>query len=196
MALSVVAQLRQLTFIKQLAFAYLVCERLYPNYSFFSNKYRFGDPNILRQAADFILHNFFEEHPDKTKMDLFRKLIDKNTPDPGEFRTGLASSALDACSALRETFEFIKDKEPSRLEDISTFATDSVSMHIMDIDSLDFNRDKDFQKKIDEHPLMQREINIQLGIIAFLKNIDSFRPADIQTLLSLQDNNNKGSLNL
>jgi hypothetical protein len=92
--------------------------------------------------------------------------------------------------------EFIKDKKISRLEDISTFATDTVSMHIIDIESLDFNNDKDFQKKIQEHSLMKREMNIQSGIVDFLKKIDSIQAEDIQTLLSLQDNNNKGSLNL
>jgi uncharacterized protein YjaG (DUF416 family) len=196
MAIQEIAQLKQLTFTKQLAFSYLVCERLYPNYVFFSKKYKFGDPDILRQAADFIFRDFFEEHPDKNKIDFFRKQIYKNTPNPGDFRTILTSSALDACTALMETLDFMEDKKTSRIDDISTFATDSISMHIVNIASLDFNRDKDFQKQIDEHPLMEREVRIQLGIIAFLKNIDVLRYEEIRTLLSLQDNNNKGSLNL
>ena len=191
-----ITELKSLDFNKQLAFAYLTCERLYPNYHFFSEKYKFGNPNILRQAADFIYHDFFEIHPDKDKIEFFRKEIDKNTPYPGEFRTALASSALDACTVLMETLDFMDDKKPSRLEDISTFATDTVSMRIMDIASLDFNKDKDFQKKISEHPLMQKEVKIQSGIITFLKNIDLLQPEDIQTLLSLQDNNTNGNLDL
>ena len=196
MSLPGITELKNLDFTKQLAFAYLTCERLYPNYLFFSKNYKFGNPNILRQALDFIHHDFFEKHPDKRKMDFFRKEIDKNTPDPGDFRTGLASSALDACTAVMETLNFMEDKKILRIDDISTFGTDTVSMHIMNIASLDFNKDKDFQKKIDEHPLMQREVRVQSGIITFLRNIGLLRSEDIQTLLSLQDNNCKGSLNL
>ncbi len=35
---------------KQLAFAYLTCERLYPNYVYFSNESGFGDCSVLREA--------------------------------------------------------------------------------------------------------------------------------------------------
>ena len=43
---------------------------------------------------------------------------------------------------------------------------------------------------------MQREIKIQIGIIEYLKNSTSIDEEDISTLLQLQNNDNKGNLNL
>jgi uncharacterized protein YjaG (DUF416 family) len=67
-------KLKQLDFSKQAAFAYLICERLYPNYVYFSNKYGFGKPNILRKAIDYLYNNFFESNLDKINF-FWKKLI-------------------------------------------------------------------------------------------------------------------------
>jgi len=69
-------------------------------------------------------------------------------------------------------------------------------MYIQEIESLDFNNDNDFQKKIDKHPLMQKEIAVQSGIISFLANSKVFDFGDLQILLHLQENNKKSNLNL
>jgi len=196
MAIKEIDQLKILSFEKQLAFAYLTCERLYPNYLYFSTHYDFGNPLVLKHALDFLHDSFFENQFDNKKIDFSRNEIYRNTPDPGEFATILASSALDACTALRESLAFLKDKKFSRIIDISTFATDSVSMYVENLESLDFNKDKDFRKKIDNHPLVKKEIEIQSKVISILTNIDMLIPENIQTLLNFQHNNKKGSLNL
>ncbi|WP_199119246.1 DUF416 family protein [Pedobacter sp. ASV28] len=196
MAITEIGKLKELDFNKQLAFAYLTCERLYPNYNYFSKNYDFGDPIVLRTAIDYISGNFFNQKIDKAKNDFLIEKIDTCIPEPADYETILASSALDACTVITETLGFLNDKKKSRLEDISTMATDSVDMYIQEIEDLDFNRDKDFQKKIDSHPLMKKEISIQKGIVDFLIASMSFDLDDIRVLLNLQENNNKGSLNL
>lgn len=188
--------LEQLNFSKQAAFAYLTCERLFPNYVYFSHNFDFGKPTILREAIDFLYLNIFEKNPDENKINSLSKKIEENTPDPGEFETGLASSALDACAALYHSLLFLTSKDFSNISYISTSATDSVHMYIQEVDDLDFNTDKLFQEKIDNHPLMKREISIQKGIITFLSNSKKLDYGDIQTLLTLQDNNKKSNLNL
>jgi uncharacterized protein YjaG (DUF416 family) len=189
-------KLKELSFTKQLAFGYLTCVRLYPNYVYFSNNFNFGSQQVLRKAIDFLYLNIFEKNPDRNKIDLLIKNIDKNIPEPADYDTILASSALDACTVIIETLNFLADKKTSRLHDISTMATDTADMYIQDIDALDYNTDKDFQEKIDNHPLMKKEVATQKGVISFLYNSKDIDFEDIQTLLHLQENNQKGSLGL
>jgi hypothetical protein len=49
-------------------------------------------------------------------------------------------------------------------------------------------------KKLDNHPLMKKEVLIQTGITSYLSKINNIEPSDIETLLQLQENN--GSLKL
>lgn len=198
MAIEEINQLQKLDFTKQLVFAYLTCERLYPNYVYFFDNFHFGDPEILREAIDFLYISIFETRPDKNKIDSLIKKVNKITPDPGEFDTGLASSALDACTAVSDSLDFLIDKEFSRIKDISTFGTDTVDMYIQGLEpDLDFNKDRiGFRQRIDNHPLMKKEIAIQTGIIAFLTKSKGIDVDDLKPLFQLQENNGKGNIGL
>lgn len=195
MALSEINQLKNLDFIKQLAFAYLTCERLYPNYVYFSNKYGFGNSKALQEAIAYLNHTLFDKKIDTPKIVSIIKNIEDNIPQTADYDTILASSALDACTAVIESLSFLIDKQVSRLENISTMATDTVAMYIHDTNRLDPNTDKDFQQKIDSNPLMKKELAMQKGIISYLSTIDALQPYDINTLVHLQENNT-GSLSL
>jgi uncharacterized protein YjaG (DUF416 family) len=196
MDIKAMTKLKESDFNKQLAFAYLTCERLYPNYVYFSNNFDFGTPQILREAIEFLRVNIFEQSPDKNKIKFLKRRVDKNTPDTEDFTTIFVSSALDACTALSDSLDFLVDKDFTRIENVSTYATDTVSMYVQDLDNLDYNADKNFQQKIESHPLMQREITIQLGIISFLNKRKILDYEDLQTLLNLQENNKKSNLEL
>lgn len=196
MAIPEINDLKKLSNNKQLAFSYLTCERLYPNYVYFSENNNFGHPEVLRQSINYIYDNLFIDNADKLKVSLLINSIEKIIPEPAEFDTVLASSALDTCTVIIETLYFLIDKQESRIEDISTAALDTPDMYIQEIENLDYNNDSLFQKKIDSHPLMIKEISIQKGIIEFLRRQERIDFADIQTLIMLQENNNKGSLNL
>jgi len=196
MSVEEVNKLKDLDFTKQAAFNYLTCERLYPNYVYFSDNFDFGNPDTLRLAIDYLYLNIFEKSLDKNKIEILTKEVVKNTPDTENFTTSFVSSALDACTAVIESLDFLIDKEFSRIKHISSYAIDTVDMHIQEIESLDFNKDKDFQQKIDSHPLMQKEFAIQSGIVSFLSNSHTFDFGDLQTLLHLQENNKKSNLDL
>jgi uncharacterized protein YjaG (DUF416 family) len=60
MAIEEITLLEKLDYNKQLTFAYLTCERLYPNYVFFSDNFDFGDKQILREAIDLIYNSVLE----------------------------------------------------------------------------------------------------------------------------------------
>jgi uncharacterized protein YjaG (DUF416 family) len=196
MALEELNKLERLDFTKQLTFAYLTCERLFPNYVYFSRNYNFGNPDVLREAIDYLYLNIFEKHFDKIKIKNLTKKINSNTPDPGEFSTVLASSALDACATISESLDFLVDRKILKLKNISTYATDTVDMYIQHIEALDFNKNKNFQLKIDNHPLMKKEIEIQTGIISFLSHSRTLDFGDLQTLIQLQESTKKSNLDL
>lgn len=189
-------KLEELDFPRQLAFAYLTCERLYPNYVYFSNNFDFGNPDILKEAIDFLYLNIFKKNPNKNKINNLIKEIEKNTPDTEDFTTTFVSSALDACTAIGDSLDFLVDKDFLRVKCISTYGTDTVSMYIQELNNLDFNKDKAFQQKIDSHPLMKREVSLQSGIISFLSKSKTFDFGDLQTLLQFQENNKKSNLDL
>jgi len=194
MSIEEIDKLKEFDFSKQAAFNYLICERLYPNYVYFSDNFIFGNPDALRVAIDYLYFNIFEKSTDKIKI--LTKDVDKNTPDTENFTTTFVSSALDACAAIGDSLDFLIDKSFSRIKKISAYATDTVSMYIQEIENLDFNKDNDFQRKIDKHPLMQKEVAMQSGIISFLTNSKVFYFGDLQILLHLQENNKKSNLNL
>jgi len=182
-----IKRLERLDFSKQLAFAYLTCERLYPNYVSFSTEVVFGNPTILRNVIDFIFKQLFRESLDEKIIQEYLLSIDQNIPYPENYATILASLALDSCTVIEETLNFLIDKKPSRLYDISTMAIDTVDMYIQDRDNMDYNTDSDFEIKVLNDPLMQEELYIQKGIISFLDKIDRINESDIYTLIQLQE---------
>jgi uncharacterized protein YjaG (DUF416 family) len=186
--------LKSLDFQKQKAFAYLTCIRLYPNYAYFSKKFNFGNPLILNEGIEYIYLNILDQNSNKTKIDELISKIDRLIPETANFKTILASSALDACVVVNTSLDFLISKEFYLIDEISTSAYDTVHMFIQATDHLDYNTDKHFQQKIDDHPLMKKELKVQKGIISFLSTIGKLDHSDIDTLLVIQGNS--GSLNL
>ena len=195
MAIEEINKLKELDFAKQVAFAYLTCERLYPNYVYFSDNFSFGNPAVLRDAIDYLYHNLFEINPDKPKINLLIKNVDKNTPDTEDFTTILVSAALDTCTAINNSLSFLADKDFSKIEFISTYGIDTVSMYIQEVENIQLSK-KEINQRVNKHPLMEKKIQTQQGIIIFLYNATSINYDDIQTLLHLQEYNKKGNLNL
>jgi len=196
MTISLIDQIKKLDFNIQLIVAYLTCERLYPNYVYFSNKFEFGDSSKLRSAIDYIYEHLFENDFDIAKIKTIIGFVEKNTPEPGEFQTILASSALDAGVSIIETLESMIVKDRDRLSDVSKSAVETVYMYIQEIENLDYKNDDEFDIKMDNHPLMKNELQIQQGIITYLINSRKINYDDVNTLLQLQDKNGKGNLEL
>jgi len=188
-------KLEGLDFQKQIVFAYLTCERLFPNYVYFSNNYGFGNSQALREAIDFLYENIFVVNTDKNKIKHLKNEIERNTPDTEDFTTIFVSPALDTCGAIYEALNFLIDKEFTTIKSISTFATDTVDMYVQATENIE-SPDINSKQKIEEHPLIKKEVLIQKGIITFLSNTALIDYNDIQTLLHLQENNKKSNLNL
>lgn len=181
-------------FRKKLIFGYLTCQRLFPNYVYFSTRYNFGNPEIIRGYLTDIRKIIVSGTGD-IEFKGHEKNIENVMPTPHEFESVLASSALDACAGIIELISFIQDKDISRIESISTLAKDSVDMYIQEKENLDISS-PDFEAKIANHYLMKREIDIQKGILDFLSRFENINEEDLITLEKLQANNGLGNLDL
>ena len=188
MPIKEIDQLLNLDPQKQLAFAYLSCERVYPNFFYFSNNYNFGDPSILRSAVNFIYECLFSKDVDMQKVESFLQAADVNGPRPDDFSTFYASIAMYSAGIIYESINLLHRKDISRiLKEISTMCTDAVDLFIQERDDMDFEED-DFETKILNDSLMQEELSIQKGSIAYLQRVDRLVEADLDTLLQLQKN--------
>jgi len=179
---------------KQTAFAWLTCERLFRNYLYFYNITGFGDPSMIRAGIEYLSAHVLNDQIKISEIKDLLVQLEKNTPEPGNFDSWSASAALDTCSVLFESLNFLVDHLQKRLTTISTLAIDSVDMYIQEIENLDFSIDKDFQWKIDNHPLMKQEKAIQSGLIKYLNTIKDLQIDDLNTLISLQNSDKHSNL--
>ena len=189
MAIEEVNRLKELDFNKQLAFAYLTCERVFPNYVYFAKTYKFGNQSVLRDAIDFIYDSIFRQDDiDKQKIEHFLTTIYQNTPSTNDFATFYATIAMYSGGVVYESINLLKKTGTDKiLIDIATMSTDAIDCFIQERDDLDY-KDGDLEKKILTDSLMQTEIELQKGIISYLSKIDKIEPSDINTLIQFQEN--------
>lgn len=71
--------------------------------------------------------------------------VDNITPNTEDF--GNASYALNACSAVYETLEFLINKDQKHILNIGSYLTDTIDFKIQEDDELS-------EVQIDNHPMM------------------------------------------
>jgi uncharacterized protein YjaG (DUF416 family) len=184
--------LQKQAFNNQLAFCYLTCERLLPNYETFYKQHKWGDLKLLKKAVGVIYDNLLGKSlSDYAYLMNFANSVEAVTPDTEDFGDIWGSSALDACATVIETFEFMIDKSYDRLFTVSTLATDTVDMFVQEILNLRYTNDNSemFELAISNHPLMQREINLQKQSINYLAQVRTITKVDVNHLLIHQEMN-------
>lgn len=110
MAIEEINLLKDLDFNKQLTFAYLTCERVFPNYVYFSNNFNFGSPSVLRKAIDFIYEAIFENNIDTEKVNNLLLSVFQNTPATNDFPTFDATIAMYSGGVIYESLNLFKKK--------------------------------------------------------------------------------------
>lgn len=123
-------QVFSIDYDKQLTLAIDICKKLYFDYVDFSEKYQWGDKDVLLDAITLVEQS-------KTK-DIKQNIIDKTlnqldniTPDMDDFGSDeLGSYALNACVAVYNLVQFMFDKNPEHIYDIGTCLTDTIDFKI------------------------------------------------------------------
>jgi uncharacterized protein YjaG (DUF416 family) len=191
MAIEEIKKLKELDYTKQLIFAYLTCERVFPNYIYFSTNYNFGNPLILREAID-IIYEFIvtKTNIDNKKIDSLLAQIHNNTPHTNDFSAFYATIAMYSGGVIFESLNLLrKTANDQILADISTMSIDAIDCFIQERDDMDYT-DPSFEVKIQNDILMKNEITIQKGIINYLIKIKKIEIEDIRVLSDLQKSYN------
>ncbi|HYH14189.1 MAG TPA: DUF416 family protein [Flavisolibacter sp.] len=188
MAIEQINILKDLDFTKQLTFAFLTCKRVYPNYVYFTEKFNFGDVNIISESIDLIYHSIFNpKRIDKQKIENILNSIYVNTPNTNDFTSFYATITMYSCGVVYESVNLLRKTDTDRiLRAISTMITDAIDCFIQERDDMDYS-EENFEQKIFNDSLMQTELGIQKGIISYLEKVDHIEQSDINTLLQLQE---------
>ena len=100
---------------QKLQFAIEICDRLLPDYQNFSELYKWGKINKLRDGLKYCKEfaNGIELEIDSAKKLIIE--IEKNTPNSEDFGQVEGSLALNTACAISETLSFIMDKNNDRI---------------------------------------------------------------------------------
>lgn len=132
---------------KRMTLAIEVCKKLYFDYVEFSEKFQWGDKDVLLDAIK-ILEQSKTQEINKSFIDQALKKIDLITPDMDDFGgEEVASYALNSCVTVYSSLEFLLDKSPKHVYDVGICLTDTVDFKIQE------NRDLT-EDEIDKNPLM------------------------------------------
>jgi uncharacterized protein YjaG (DUF416 family) len=131
---------------RQLDLAVTICKKLFFDYQMFSEKYQWGNPDILLDAIT-ICEQGKHNKVDNSLVEQMIAYVDSITPDIDDFGDWDGSYALNACVAVCETLEFLIDTQPKHIYYVGICLTDTVDFKIQE--------EKEFSKvEIDKHPMM------------------------------------------
>lgn len=152
--------LASLTRLQRLTFGIACSERLYPNYLVFAGEQGWGEPEPLREALDLAWNVVLGRPSSSETIRRLVKRVEAAEPEPGDFETVLASSALDAAMAAGLVLKLLEADAPEVVIEIASLCRDTVDMYIQDREALDLN-DAALEEKILLHRLMQAELQRQ-----------------------------------
>ena len=140
------SQISSRSYIEQLKFAVLVCQKLYFYYQKFYTIYEWGNPDLLIDAI-LLCQKAIDNSTDINQIKKILPEIDKIVPETEDFGNELGSYALNASAVVYETLAFIADRNSNHIYNIATYYTDTVDFKIQEEKSLS-------QEEKENHPLM------------------------------------------
>lgn len=184
--LEILGLLEPLPFQKQLIFGGLICEKLFSNYSFFSQNTSWGNSIVLQNAISIIYQNVYRNDLfTSNEIQTIINEVELITPDTEDFESILVSFALDSCTSVLNTLNFIIDGDIDNIADVAIYARDTVDMYIQEKEDLSIN-DKMLEIKIEQNFFMQREKQRQRMIIKLLREMNEITDKQLQILREIQ----------
>lgn len=134
----------QLPYERQLVLALDICRKLFFDYQQFYEENKWGNPDVLLDAIHLIEQSQIDV-PDSNLLTTAIKKVEEVTPDTEDF--GEANHALNACTAVYYTLEFLLEKKPEHIYYVGTSLYDTIDARVQDSDDLS-------EQNIDKHPMM------------------------------------------
>jgi uncharacterized protein len=147
------SHINTLTYEKQFELALSVSKRLFPDYKDFFYENQWGDPDVLLDAIELC-----QQHKKETSENILKEMllkVDSVTPHTEDFEN--ASYALNACTSVYETLEFLIDNDQKHILNIGSYLTDTIDFKIQENNDLS-------EQQINNHPMMIEARNFLIGI--------------------------------
>lgn len=155
---------------KQLAFGVCVCEALIPNYEHFQAEAKWGDSkNLIDVMAQLRRGMQTGVMPTADAAKELAERCERAASATENSKSLYVTAAQDACFTVCCLLDFIVYPDTERIVQAATYATDSVDLVIQEVEGLSAS-DSALERKILEHPLMQRELRRQEEILAILES--------------------------
>jgi uncharacterized protein YjaG (DUF416 family) len=175
-----------LTYQKKILLCLLLSERLIENYDFFSKRYNYGNVNILKKTIDDLFSEVESNISRYNVEDLISK-IEEVTPDTEDYETIYVSFALDACTSIISTLQYINDKNDDNVVDVVLYSRDTVDMFIQEKDDLNLSP-IEVNEYIEKDIFMKNEKKYQAELIEYLQRTDDLSFNEISLLRATTKN--------
>lgn len=150
--------------LARIAFAAACCERLLPNYRYFSQVENWGDVKKLELSLEYIWKVVKGQVPDQDIVEEFRQQCISSTPEADDFPARSPEpEATEVTIAIRRTLEACLDPTPTLVISIAGCITETLDMFVSRRDpefDVDFNTDglEKYRERIAVHPLTVKEL--------------------------------------
>jgi uncharacterized protein YjaG (DUF416 family) len=184
---------------QQLAFGFVIAERLLPNYLPFYQDEKWGNPQPLVSGMEYVWGILSGEKIDNGKVEDLSNAIEAVFPDADEFRSEYTGIAQDPCVAILYLLEFIKYKDIGCIGWVAETATNCIDSYVQTLYQMPpfpgKNREE-FEQRILETSEMQHELTQQEKELTFIEKHPAMTHDDLLALNALWPNHKKSNLDL
>lgn len=174
--------LQTLSYEKSLVFGTLICEKLLPNYQYFYQKKRWGNVDILQNSILQIYQSLGDNFLRLQIHNVINK-VETITPNTEDFESILTSFALDTCTSVLSTLNFILDKKPENIVDVAMYACDTIDMYFQGIN---YSKEEIIINNTIHYDFLEQEKKRQRLTIQLLSEINEITAVDLETLRNIQ----------
>lgn len=179
-------RLDQLSERGRTAFAASCCERLIPNYRAFSSMERWGNPQILEDALEWVWAASQSKELDSTYLTHLLHACEEVGPDGDDFESFFTSAAIDAAGAVYYALSSLYDPNPEHSINTGRVAIRTIEDYLFQANAdvlAPKIADPVFHDWINEAPLLKTEMRLQKEAIYMLESQSAFPSMDtINTL--------------
>lgn len=157
---------------KRILLSVVNCERLLDCYVAFQNKFGWGDHRVLKDSIDMVYQYLINEDL-FNEDDFLRQLkkVDTITPHMDDFSDVIASFALNACTSVENTLDYILNGKVDVLKGVGVAAYDTVDMFVQEKENLN-PKDVNFEQKIWNDVVVQNELAYLLTLLSKLTRLE------------------------
>ncbi len=147
-------EVAKLPLFHQIAFAYRISERLFPNYVQFVENEHFGNVETLQKGLNLLKEIALTETINEETEEKIKNLLPEiyaSCPDTEDYGNLEATLSLDSCGAVYEALVGILERDSAKISSVAFFPFNSAEMIIysQELDSFDLVRiEKEFQEEL------------------------------------------------